>query len=253
MAGQGEDAVLSESPASTFGPLPRRAGKLCYRRRDGGIWGAERWSVMRAADGGRTLAAECEMAFGPDHVVRHSTLSVDASFQPLDAFVRILNRGQLTGTGWFRFGTDAAECESWTIAEGRISQRMPIRRPMRGFGLHALMSDGWMAATFPYEKGAGHLHRWETSLLHSLHHFGATGPMLTPSTSGLRLEGRETIEVPAGRFDCHRLSFAGMTNAHPPYVMWVSADGDFLYVKGDVGGYMDSVFELVELEGGPLG
>jgi hypothetical protein len=44
-----------------------------------------------------------------------------------------------------------------------------------------------------------------------------------------------------------------MTNAHPPYVMWVSADGDFVYVKGEVGGYMESVFELVELEGGPLG
>ena len=91
------------------------------------------------------------------------------------------------------------------------------------------------------------------SLLHSLHHFGATGPMLVSSTSGLLYEGEAMVEVPAGRFRCHRLAFAGMTNAHPPYSMWISADGDFLYVKGDVAGYMDSVFELTELQGEPLG
>ena len=44
-------------------------------------------------------------------------------------------------------------------------------------------------------------------------------------------------------------AFVAMTNAHPPYVMWISADGDFLYVRGLVEGYMDSVFELEELHG----
>jgi hypothetical protein len=209
--------------------------------------------MVRDADGGRTLVTDCEMAFGADHVVRNATLSVDSGFQPRDAFVRILNHGRMTGTGWFLFGDDSAECESWTASEGRIRQRMAIKRPMRGFGIHALMGDGWLAAGFPFERGPGHLHRWPTSLLHSLHHFGATGPMLVGSTSGLLLEGAEDVAVPAGVFPCHRLAFHGMTNAHPPYSMWISTDGDFLYVKGDVGGYMDSTFELVELEGGPLG
>jgi hypothetical protein len=72
--------------------------------------------------------------------------------------------------------------------------------------------------------------------------------MIATTGSGLEYQGRESVHVPAGKFDCHRLAFVGFTNAHPPYTMWVSADPDFLYVKGIVEGYMDSVFELSELE-----
>ena len=123
---------------------------------------------------------------------------------------------------------------------------------MRGFGVHALIGDGWLATSFPFDRGPGHTHFWGPSLLHSLHHFGATGPMLVTSISGLTYEGREAVDVPAGRFDCHRLSFTGMTNNHPPYTMWISADGDYLYVKGEVAGYMDGLFQLEHITGGPL-
>ena len=32
--------------------------------------------------------------------------------------------------------------------------------------------------------------------------------------------------------------------------MWLTTDGDFIYVKGVVGGYMNSFFELAVLEDG---
>jgi hypothetical protein len=35
--------------------------------------------------------------------------------------------------------------------------------------------------------------------------------------------------------------------------MWISADGDFLYVQGVVEGYMDSLFQLEQLTGDALG
>ena len=40
-----------------------------------------------------------------------------------------------------------------------------------------------------------------------------------------------------------------------PYngAQWISADGDFLYVAGVVEGYMDSLFQLEQLSGAPLG
>ena len=233
----------------SFVALPRRHGRIGYRHRDGGaVWGFEDWSLTRDADGVRTLVAHCEMAFGEDAVVRDSTLSVDAAFQPLDAYVRVCNHGRWTGAGWFRFADDEAEGESWNAEDGRLSQRAAIQRPMRGFGIHALMGDGWLSATFPFDEGPGHEHFFGDNLLHSLHHFGATGPKLEVSTSGLRYEAREKVTVPAGTFDCHRVAFVGMTNAHPPYTMWISADdGDFLYVRGTVEGYMDSLFELEEL------
>ena len=233
-----------------FTPLPARAGRIAYRARAGGeLWGEETWSITRDGVGNRCLTTHCEMAFGNDDVVRDSILAVDAGFQPLEAFVRILNHGVPTGSGWFRFGDCEAEGESHSRDTGRVSQRMAIARPMRGFGIHAMMGDGWLSATFPFHEGPGHEHFFGTNLLHSLHHFGATGPMLETSSSGLRYEGRESVTVPAGAFDCHRVAFVGMTNAHPPYTMWISAEGEFLYVRGEVAGYIDSVFELEALQG----
>ncbi len=236
-------------------PLPRRRGRISYRHRaDQAEWGFEDFTLTRDAAGGRCLSVHCEMAFDAEHVVRETVLSVDAAFQPLDAYVRILNHGVPTGSGWFRFGDHEAEGESFTRDQGRISQRVAIEKPMRGFGVHALMGDGWLAAGFPFERGAGHTHfLGSRNLLHSLHHFGATGPRLEISASGLTYIGLETIAVPAGSFTCHRLAFTGMTNAHPPYHMWISADGDYLYVQGVVEGYMDSLFVLEQLEGEPQG
>lgn len=238
---------------TAFQPLPHRRGRIEYRSAKGGnIWGIEQWSIHRAADGLRVFTAHCEMTFAGESTVRDSVLSVHADFHPHDAFVRIMRQGRVTGTGWFRFTDTEATCESWTEAEGRISQRMPIERPIRGFGIHAVQGDRWLGATFPYDKGPGHVQFFGRNLLHSLHHFGATGPFITTSQSGLRYVGPETVTVPAGTFDCHRIAFVGLTNDHPDYDMWLTRDGDFLYVKGEVAGYMDSVFELAELEGGPL-
>ena len=242
-------------------PLPARRGRILYRHRGTGeVWGEEETRITRGADGLRVFAAHCEMTFpgsgsgvgAAENVVRDSVLSVHPDFHPHDAFVRIMRDGRVTGTGWFRFTNDEATCESWTEAEGRISQRMPITRPIRGLGIHAVQGDGWLGAAFPFDKGPGHVQFFGRNLLHSLHHFGATGPFITTSESGLRYVGRETVTVPAGTFDCHRIAFVGLTNNHPDYDMWLTRDGDFIYVRGEVGGYMDSVFELTELEGGPL-
>ena len=107
-----------------FSALPRRFGRIAYRHRsDGAEWGFEDFSLTRDAAGGRCLTAHCEMAFDAEHVVRETVLSVDAAFQPLDAYVRILNHGVPTGSGWFRFGEDEAEGESFALATGRLSQR----------------------------------------------------------------------------------------------------------------------------------
>jgi hypothetical protein len=177
---------MSEAPKpGGLKRLPRRRGRISYRHtQGGGLWGEEEWSITRGEDGLRILTAHCEMAFGEEHVVRDSVLSVHPDFHPHDAFVRIMNHGRVTGSGWFRFTDAEAECESWTEAEGRISQRLPIGRPIRSFGVHAVQSDGWLAGPFPFDKGPGHVHFFGRNLLHSTHHFGATGPFIATTGSG---------------------------------------------------------------------
>ncbi|MFN2098512.1 hypothetical protein [Altererythrobacter sp. MF3-039] len=232
----------------SFTPLSRRQGRISYRKAStGDAWGMEDWSFTRDHDGNRTLVAHCEMELDGRHVVRDSTLAVDPGFQPLDAYVRILNHGRFTGSGWFRFEDGYALGESWTDEKGRISQREEIDRPTRGFGIHALLGDGWLAASYPLEKGAGSEHFWGRNPVHSLDHLGATGPEIEVSTSGFRYKGIEDITVPAGTFNCHRFEMVGIVNDHPPYDFWLTSDGDFIYVRGTVAGYMDGLFELEEL------
>ena len=64
--------------------------------------------------------------------------------------------------------------------------------------------------------------------------------------------GDETITVPAGTFDAHHLRYvdtAGqLPEEHPVYDVWCSADGDFIFLRGEVGGYMQTFYELIELE-----
>ncbi|MCJ1961834.1 hypothetical protein [Novosphingobium mangrovi (ex Hu et al. 2023)] len=250
------------SPASTpagsasaaFAPLPRRRGRINYRKVDETApWGFEDWDITLGADGMRTLTSHCELAIAGDIVVRDSVISVHADFHPCEAYVRIMNKGLLTGSGWFRFTDTEAHCESYSQDLGRVSQTIEIQRPMRGFGLHAVQSDGWLAATFPFEKGVGHVEFKGRNLMHSLHHLGATGPSLATTTSGFEFMGVEEVTVPAGTFECNRVRLRGIVNDHPPYDMWLSRDADRLYIKGEAQGYLASVFELVDLDGAPLG
>lgn len=242
------------SPAhARFIPLPRRRGRIVYRKtNEAQPWGFEDWDMTLGSDGMRTLSAHCELAVAGEEVVRDSVLSVHADFHPAEAYVRIMNKGRLTGSGWFRFTDTEGHCESYSQDLGRVSQTIEIQRPMRGFGVHAVQSDGWLAATFPFEKGPGHVEFKGRNLMHSLHHLGATGPSFCTTTSGFEFIGVEDVTVPAGTFTCNRVALRGIVNDHPAYDMWLSRDGDGLYIKGAAQGYLDSVFELVSLEGGPL-
>ncbi len=231
-----------------FAALPRSSGRIAYRHRTSGErWGQEDFTVTRDAEANRTLTAHCEMQLGDDDVVRETILVVDAAFQPTEAYVRILNGGYHTGSGWYRLTDDHVLCENWTRTGGRQSLCEPIARPLRGFGVHALIGDGWLGAPYPFEKGPCTTHSFGRNPMHSLHHFGATGPHIEFSTSSLAYDGTEKVTVPAGTFDCKRMQVIGMDNGHPPYTFWITAGGDHLYVRGEVSGEYDSYFELEEL------
>jgi hypothetical protein len=66
----------------------------------------------------------------------------------------------------------------------------------------------------------------------------------------LTWEGREKLTVKAGTFDALKFTFGaveGMPVEHPIYHVSVTADGNYTFLKGTVGGYMMTAYELVEL------
>jgi len=211
--------------------------------------GREWYTTVRHADGSRTISAHCEIDDRPC-VMRDITYAVDANWMPQDCFVRLSVADRFRGSGWFRFHPTFAECESFTALEGRVSQRMDLHSPLVSFQNHAIACDSWHLRLYPLKRGPGR-HRIEQILLSSPDHRGATGPLLFSIGMNIDYLGAETITVGAGTFEALHFQFPGSDELpveHPPYDMWCTADGEYTFLKGGVAGYMQTYYELIELQ-----
>jgi hypothetical protein len=200
------------------------------------------------ADGKRTCIAHCEIDDRPS-VMRDITYSLDEQWYPTDCFVRLTVDDKFMGTGWFRFGDDYAECETYTAPDGRVSQRMATNGRLKTFQNHAIACDSWHLRLFNLNKGPG-VQAIDEMLLSSPDHRGATGPMLFRIGMGIEYVGEEAIEVEAGRFDALHFRFVstpGLPQEHPPYDVWCSNDDDYILLKAGVAGYMQTHYELIEI------
>ena len=196
----------------------------------------------------RTLTTHAELTHDGDHVARDCVQVVRPDWHPVEAYIRIQQDQAWSGSGWFRFTDDGVLLDRQSRDEGDTRDTANFDGPLRGFGTHGLQADAWLAAAFPFGLGSGSEHRWPVNLTHSLHHLGASGPTISTTTSGLRYVGDESVKTAAGKFDCRRIQFVGFTNDHPPYDMWITREDEPIYVRGEVGGYLASSFELSRLE-----
>jgi hypothetical protein len=209
--------------------------------------GREYFMIDTHGDGSRSCTAHCEIDDRPS-VMRDITYSLDADWLPTDCFVRLAVNDRFMGTGWFRFGADFAECETYTAIEGRVSQRMETSGRLRTFQNHAIQCDAWHLRL--YDRKRHGVQMVEEILLSSPDHRGATGPLLFRAGLCIDFVGEESIAVVAGRFDALHFKFVsapGLPVEHPPYDIWCTADGDFVFLKGVIGGYMQTCYELTEL------
>ncbi len=213
--------------------------------RSGAERGREYFRIDIHADGCRTIAAHGEIDDAPA-VVRDVSLRVGPDGRPCESFVRIAVGGAFRGSGWFRFSDRIAECEAMTAAEGRVSQHIDLAAPLAAFGNHAMINDGFLLNLYDLSQGPG-VQIFRNILLSSPDHRGATGPMLFPIDLAIAFVGREALTVEAGRFDALHFRFTdipGLPLEHPPYDLWCTDDGDYVLLKAEVGGYMQTAYEL---------
>ena len=211
--------------------------------------GREYFTINVHSDGKRTCIAHCEIDDRPS-VMRDITYSLDEDWYPMDCFVRIAVNDRFMGSGWFRFGADYAECETYTALDGRVTQRMETNGRLMTFQNHAIVCDAWHMRLFDLSKAGQGVQSIDEMLLSSPDHRGATGPMLFRIGFGVEYVGEETIDVEAGNFDALHFRFVsspGLPEAHPPYDIWCTNDEEFIFLRGDIGGYMQTFYELVEL------
>lgn len=210
--------------------------------------GREYFMINAHSDGQRTCIAHCEIDDRPS-VMRDITYSLDANWNPTDCFVRLAVNDRFMGSGWFRFGADFAECETWTAIEGRVTQRMETSGPLRTFQNHAIQCDAWHLRLYD-RTGRKGVQTIDQLLLSSPDHRGATGPLLFRAGLCIDFVGEETLEVGAGTFDALHFKFVsapGLPVEHPPYDIWCTADEEYIFLKGVIGGYMQTYYELTEL------
>lgn len=216
-------------------------------------YGRERFGYTWHPDGQWTIRSVCEIEAGTvrdRHVVRETTHSMDKDGYPLDCFVRLHENGSFLGSGWFRFDGAIAECEVFNRSTGRISQRIDAGERVRSFGAHALTCD--MTHCARYDHSSGVRIQRTRAYMSSFDHDGCSGPLLGSIEFGIEYAGRESVVVPAGTFDADHYIFhlqGSLPEEHPTEEVWC-LPGSFVFVKIKVGGYMNSTFELTELEEG---
>ncbi len=210
-------------------------------------YGREWFTYTWHEDGQWTQRAICEIEPGPvrdRHVIRDVTYTLSKDRRPLDCFVRLHQDGAFLGTGWFRFTDKVAECEVFNTTMGRVSQRYELSEPPLSFGAHNLTCDVTHCARYDHNSGVK-VQPAKQILMSSPEHDGCSGPLICEIEFGLEYIGRESTTVPAGTFETDHYVFR--LNNHPDEHVWCLPD-DFVYVKIEVGGYMNSTFELVSLE-----
>jgi hypothetical protein len=214
--------------------------------------GREWFTFTRHSDGKRTLRARCEIEEPSPTVHRDIIYSLDEHDKPMDCHVRLVVGDTFMGSGWFLFRDGQIECESFGPSIGRLSQTRDTAGDFDGFGTHPIVGDGYLTRCMEVSKGP-HKRRIRC-FLPSPDHRGASAPMIAEVHITLEYVGDESVTVAAGTFACRHFRFIddegpGMGgNQHPAYDMWVTADADAIFVRGGVGGYMMTWYELVELQ-----
>ena len=224
----------------TIRAITQRDGKPFER-------GREWFSITRHEDGQTTLRAQCEL--DDRSILRDVVYTVDSDLKPHDCFIRLQHNGAFLGSAWFRFASDFAECEVFNKDFGRVSQRLPLGQPAAGFGSHPVTCDMLLLAGFDHSR-PDEVQRASGILMSSLQHDGSSGPMLSTIEFGIQYLGRETVDTPAGTFEADHYRFlldGSFPEDHPVQEVWCVPE-TYMFVKVTVGGYINTVFELVELE-----
>lgn len=211
--------------------------------------GREFFSLTEQGDGVRVMHAHCEIDDAPN-VIRDVVLSMQPDGRPIDCSVRLTVGDLFEGTGLMSFGEHAAVCDTHSRRSGRVSQHISLQRPVRALGAHPICGDALMLRIYDLAQGPGRVF-YPDLMLTSPDHRGATGPMLFALGFGIEFVGLEAVQITAGAFDALHFRYVdtagGLPEEHPPYDVWCTADGDYVFLKGAVGGTMQTRYELVEL------
>ncbi|GMU68667.1 MAG: hypothetical protein AMXMBFR37_09990 [Steroidobacteraceae bacterium] len=213
--------------------------------------GSESFCMTYHTDGRVVMRATCELELPSPKLLRDVVCGYDPQGRVENAYVHLVLEDRFLGAGWYRREGDELLLEAWSTESGRASQRVASDASIEDLGLHPVVSDGYICRKVDVRKGP---HKRKVKLQAvSLDQRGATPPVIAPMEAVIAYLGDEQVTVAAGTFNTHHYQYldagAGtMATPYPPVDVWVTADGDYIYVKGRIGGNFMSEYELVEYE-----
>lgn len=189
----------------------RQRGRIDYIGDGKGVQGREWFEVTVQTDGQRILRARSEIDDAA--ILRDVTLALDASWKPLDCFIRLSRNGSFAGSAWFRFHDHGAECEGFYGDLGRVTQHWDAPAWPTIFATHAVITDVWQIGLFDRSR-PNEVQTIRNRISPSALPNGGSGPLIGHGFSGdgrpgeidLRFVGEEEVEVPAGRFRADHFS-----------------------------------------------
>lgn len=183
--------------------------------------GSEKFDLLVHPDGSRTISISSDMT------TRHAWFTVvlrnDANFRPVEAAAFYWNGGRYKGSGHFRVANDTVQAESNGPVSGQQNSQTTV--PTRfSIGLHPVSADGWHTAQHNPNGDAR-----QTISLYSVEASADLAKPVLGSLVPLQIEfiGKETIDVPAGRFETQRYRLAGMNE------LWVHGE-ERIVIRSDL-------------------
>lgn len=208
----------SENAGPNKAILRRASGVYRYEAlSDARLRGEERFQLFVHPDGTRTLMV------WHDLFARNAQFSVmlrnAADFRPLEAFVSYWNAGSFKGSAQIRVQGAQLNATSSGPA-GVVAQDITVPAAF-SIGTHPVAADGWHAAWYDRARGGV-----QNSTIYSMEASTDLSKPVLGTLRPLTLEfiGRETVEVPAGRFEAEHWKVAGVND------LWVVGE-DRLVVK----------------------
>lgn len=216
-------------------------GRIDLIEPDGVRTDYERFIVTANPDGTRTLRTLTRSPNGD--LLRDTNQLVAANWRPIEAIGRLFYKNQAHGTVLRRIIGDKLHSYVWPQS-GEMDYAVFDAPPNMNLGFHPIFHDAWKMSFLSTAHGEfqdilGHTvsNSWNGS---SLSH----GQKITGKA---RFDGRETLKVPAGTFECER--FVWNTSFDKVLHIWRTGP-HHLFVKLTVasGDKEGSVYELAALE-----
>ena len=227
--------IVRGEPEFDASLIRRSAGRYRHvRLSDGTTLGSERWRYMSHADGTRTVVSQYEPETDGASIL--SVVHVDAEFRPLEAWEQAKIRGEFFGASLLTVrGRSAVAIQIRPDSETTRFLQVPDRLALSS-GLAA--GRGWSSPIGGAASGAK-----QSSMLIMRDSRLRVPPTFAAIPRSRQFEplGRESIEVPAGRFDAVRIRVVDGES------IWISPKDRILIRSVDSARGTEQV--LVELEG----